>query len=557
MRQSGADEVEADGLASPLGEQERNRLLRRADWRFLLGDVHPKKTICFTGGPIAQATRFVSQEFAEASIGSGGPYDLAVAVDPDDATLRQAWDSLAPGGWLYAEWRARRKRNPSSIRQWLTSAGFSDVTLYWPRPDPDAAPSEIWLPLESPEVLGYYLDNRPPARNLARRLARAVRRLAFLPRPRFNLPNPVSSVARRPATDSPGSGSDESEATSSSAMVHGIQEHWTEWNLGPAPPARLHTLLVTRGLRASGKAVGLVFAEGAKEPAVAVKMPRLSESAAVLRREATILGALRGHDRIRGGVPRLLSAEESSSSYRLVETAVDGLPAFVAVTEQNFPEIAQIAADWLAQLAGRPEVRPKSEWWNRLLEPLLSELEERFARVVRRDFVGKCRRILGSLGPLPLVWEQRDFSPWNVLVNAGKITALDWESAEPEGLPLLDLVYFLTYLSFSIDRAKKTGRFIESYRSFLDPTSFTGRISKRCFDGYSAAIGLDTLSYRPLRMAAWLVHLRSEYSQLLADAAHRPSKETLKGALFLRLLEEEIRDEERYKPCSPLGAPTK
>ena len=543
VRRSPDEEIEATAVEGALGEGRRNRLLRRVDWRFLLENIHPARTICFTGGSIAEAVRLISPDVADKAEPADPPRDLAVAMDPDERTIRDAFRGLEPGGSFYAEWRLRRNRDPRSIRRKLISAGFEDVVLYWPRPDPEVASAAIWLPIESREALRFYLDNRPPARNTVRRLARAIRRVFFLPRPRFKLANPVCSIARRGRTD-PGERirtAGDSAVENSSAILPGIREHWPQWNLGNTPE-RLTSILITRGLRASGKAVALVFADSRRQPTLAVKMARIPESARVLRREASILEALQAYPAIRDSIPRVLWSGEVSSAGRLVETAIRGLPAFVAVNRQNFREIASKAAQWLVRLAGRPQPRARSDWWRRLAEPALTEFENHFGSVLPPDFPGECRRILESLGPLPLVWEQRDFSPWNVFVDsAGEISAVDWESAEPDGFPLLDLVYFLTYLSFSLDQARRTGRFLDSYRAFLDPGSFTGRIAAECMDRYSETLGLVRTARRPLRVMTWLLHLRSEYAQLAGDACGSPSPEALRQALFLRLLEEEVR----------------
>ena len=43
------------------GEKERNRLLRRTDWRFLLPNPMPARSICFTQGYLARALAQVSE----------------------------------------------------------------------------------------------------------------------------------------------------------------------------------------------------------------------------------------------------------------------------------------------------------------------------------------------------------------------------------------------------------------------------------------------------------------------------------------------------------------
>jgi hypothetical protein len=151
------------------------------------------------------------------------------------------------------------------------------------------------------------------------------------------------------------------------------------------------------------------------------------------------------------------------------------------------------------------------------------------------------RAILATLCDLPLVCEQRDFSPWNVLLgNAGELVILDWESAEPCGLPLLDLIYFLTYLMFFLDGAMESQRFTESYRALLDPTTLTGRIVAECQQRYLTCVGLDASVVRPLRLLTWLIHSRSEYQRFAAEAAGAPDPADLRRSLFVRLWEEEL-----------------
>ena len=52
-------------------EAERNRLLRRVDWRFLLADPQPKRIICFAGRSMAEALRLIGGEVLDASPAPG------------------------------------------------------------------------------------------------------------------------------------------------------------------------------------------------------------------------------------------------------------------------------------------------------------------------------------------------------------------------------------------------------------------------------------------------------------------------------------------------------
>src|SRR5437868_4642195 len=85
-------------------EAQRNGLLRRTDGRFLRPGPRPRRSICFAEGRLAQAVAAISDEVVEPDNGPPGECDLAVAVDPDAATLRAAWSALRPGGTYYGEY---------------------------------------------------------------------------------------------------------------------------------------------------------------------------------------------------------------------------------------------------------------------------------------------------------------------------------------------------------------------------------------------------------------------------------------------------------------------
>ena len=98
-------------------EDVRNRLLRRADWRFLLPDPWPARSICFASGPLAVAVELISSQLAD--IHEGHDCDLAVAVDPNMDTLMSAWNALRAGGSCYTEWYAPLAGGLRSIRRLL------------------------------------------------------------------------------------------------------------------------------------------------------------------------------------------------------------------------------------------------------------------------------------------------------------------------------------------------------------------------------------------------------------------------------------------------------
>ena len=158
-----------------------------------------------------------------------------------------------------------------------------------------------------------------------------------------------------------------------------------------------------------------------------------------------------------------------------------------------------------------------------------------------REAVARARHRLDDLGDLPEACEHRDCSPWNVVLTAdGDPGLLDWESAEPHGLPGLDLAYFLANCAFVLDGALESGGTRESYARLLDPATPYGAVAAACAAEYCERLGIDADAYARLRLLCWIVHCRSDYRHLTMAAAGTPSPEALRGSAFLGLVEAEL-----------------
>ena len=128
----------------------KNRLLRRADWRFLTAVIYPRKSICYTNGPLAASVAAITSEEAVTSknvSAADTDFDLAVAVNPNSSTLEAAHHALRSGGVCYTEWNAWRMGGANRIRSQLKTAGFNSIQLFWVYPTFEAP--QVWVPIES------------------------------------------------------------------------------------------------------------------------------------------------------------------------------------------------------------------------------------------------------------------------------------------------------------------------------------------------------------------------------------------------------------------------
>ena len=526
-----------------LPEVHRNRLLRRVDWRFLLPNPSPKRSMCFCTGELAEAVKIVSEHVIVPEEGISADCDLAVCLDSTLSTLLQAYKVLRPGGSLYLECYSpfltvRR------LRKRLADAGFGAISFYFPQSNPSHSRPEQWIPLNSFAALRYARMNRKPARTRARRVSRAVHDILRLSTGYFRLGYPLCAIAQKQSEAMQNHATAQGGAASRpnlSSLADAVRCRWTAWGLGETPP-QISLLLLTGGLRSINKVVGLVFAGSETLPRLALKMARVPESLPGLIREAQTLQVLQRRGQRMRGVPKVLFWEQQPEFWMIGQSIVAGRRLSMVLTLQTARQLARQATTWLVELAGEQRQLAAVDWKNCLVEPVLKDFGASFGDAVDPRMLNEAEVIVRSLRPLPVICEQRDFSPWNLIISAsGELAVLDWESSELQGVPALDLIYFLTYLGIYLDKAHASGRYGESYRATLDPSTAVGNIAAECLELYSPSVGILERDLHPLRLLTWMLHSRSAYRQLRAEVGGAPRPDQLRRALFIQLWEAELR----------------
>ncbi len=492
-----------------LPEPQLNELLRRADWRFLLRGAGTPWIADMTSGRDSSAIALVAAKGEPPP----GEADVAVTGFPSRLALRSALDAARPGGEVVCLWRVPRPFGAGRAAARLRKAGLSEVRVFWPGPVP-RHPPQFWLSLDSPAASAHLLAARP-ARSALQRALRPLWQLSA----RAGLLAPLCAIGRVPGGEAERAG-DELEA---------------------AFPAGGGQLLLTGGRRSINKAVGLPFAKDAGTPATVVKFARVAAADEALAREAATLRLV---ERDRPGatrVPRLLAEGKRAGRHALAESAVHGEPLIAALSPDNFERLAARVGEWLVNLSGGAD-RSREEWWPRLFGAPLERFEQNFGGAIAAGALTRLREQLAAIGDLPEACEHRDCSPWNVVLDASGAPGLhDWESAEPHGLPGLDLAYFLANCAFVLDDALESGRTRKSYERLLDPGTPYGAIAAACAERYCTRIGISIEDYARLRLLCWVIHSASDHQHLSMAAAGPPSAEALRGSSFLGLIEAELR----------------
>ncbi len=510
-------------------EAERNRLLRRVDWRFLLADPQPKRVICFAGGVMGEALDLVSDEVVvprqprdlrgPVDMSHDANFDLAVVANPSAAELQAAWTALRPGGALYGEWN-RLPATRARVTRELAQAGYTAPACYWPTGAPEQAAAGAWLPLAAPGALRYYARSRSAVKGSLQRARLQMQGLALQAAARAGVAMPLCAVAYKPPVGG--------------EHVESVAEL----------PVEAHQLLLTGGLRSINKPVRLLFADREVEPRLAVKMARVPESLPALANEAAILRAV--HDRQGeelAGVPRVVAFEGNGGG--LCETALAGVPLWTQLSRGNFAALAAKATAWQVTLAGDAMPQPRDSWWERLAGCQLAWFGAAFGTAIDGSLLRQAAHELQCLPDLPLVCEQRDFSPWNVLVKGDDLVVLDWESAELHGMPALDLIYFLTYLALFVEGVQVHGvvdaeEARRVYRLTRDPGSELGSVVEKCLASYAWQTGVPPGALHPLRLLTWMVYARHEYQTTWQAYGTTPGVGALRQSMFLHLWEEEL-----------------
>jgi len=483
--------------AEVLPEAQLNRLLRRVDWRFLLHAEGAPSVADMTAGKTSLAVHLI----AASGKPLPGDADLATIGYPTRLSLRGAIESVRPGGEVAAFWQLPR---PAAIRRAtrrMRAAGLEDVRVLWPGPLPLRQP-EFWLPLGSEEAAGHLLARRRPSSTLQAALRPLWRAAA-----RAGLLFPLCAIGRTPGGDG-----------------------------GSKPDT---ALLLTGGRRSINKVVGLRLDAGGEATAV-VKFARVAAADEALEREAAALRAIEAeHPELRG-VPRVLEEGMRAGRRALAESAVHGTPLIGRLDPDGFEELAGSVTSWLIELARDGEAQPPDVWWERLVGARLRAFERDFAPVLPAGLPSRLEQALAALGPLPLVPEHRDCSPWNVVIDDDGPGLHDWESAEPRGLPGLDLAYFLANCAYVLDGALESGRTRESYERLRDPSTPYGAVAASCETQYRQALGLDPNDLARLRLLAWLVHSASDHRHLTMESGGTPDPEALRAGTYLGLIEAEL-----------------
>ena len=274
----------------------------------------------------------------------------------------------------------------------------------------------------------------------------------------------------------------------------------------------LSCVFLTPRFRTSSHIIIFVLDEKNRSPVLLAKVPRLPGDDGQLRKEARNLRcAQASRDEGFRSIPRVVAFEENGGHKFLVESVVPGRPLRPDAIRLRPDDTIQTTIDWLSefQSASSAGAEPLPTLLSGRVAEQLAVLdrflpesgEERAALETTWDEI----EILANSG-LVTVFEHGDFSPPNILVDReGNIGIVDWELAEPRGVPLTDVLFFLTSAAFSRVRAFQN--------AFYGDDAWACKFVRRFCERFE----IETDLVRSLMVLCWARYAANILTRLHAD----------------------------------------
>lgn len=289
------------------------------------------------------------------------------------------------------------------------------------------------------------------------------------------------------------------------------------WLIDACGGGPLDSLAVALPAHPSGSIVVLPFARGSRRPSVVAKVG-FAERGAAYRAETAIIERLGESARRAGaGVPAP-QVRPLDGGWLSLQAPARGRPATVLLRARlRSPEhvLGRLAA-WLEAWHAETARETSAE---RLVETLLAaarslapELRNGEAYVAFLE--RRCKLVAGMR--LPRVATHNDLTMANVFLGEEGLEVIDWEKAEVDGLPLVDLYYAAADAAAAKDGyANRPLAFARTFFSDLPYARFASAAAARIGDRLGIPIELRDLLFH----ACWLGHALNEREKRLAGAA--------------------------------------
>lgn len=240
---------------------------------------------------------------------------------------------------------------------------------------------------------------------------------------------------------------------------------------------------------------GPILAKVAIDP---VGVPRLDAAATALRR----LGSLE----VGGGrVPRLSFSGRAGGLGVLAEAVMPGVP-FERLDAGHARTAAADVVAWFAELALATAAPADPAALRAGLDRITAAYDAAYGPgdAERAAIRARLAAVVEADPSVPSVFLHGDPGVQNLLVDAGRVAALDWENGDPAGLPLWDVAIFLrSYAVWSSAGRGRGSRFAAARRHLADGSELTRELAA-ALEGYRRRLGIAPSLVEPLVTLGWV-----------------------------------------------------
>lgn len=282
----------------------------------------------------------------------------------------------------------------------------------------------------------------------------------------------------------------------------------------------LSSVVITPRFQASSHVLFLISSGDQPAPVLVAKIPRLATATAGIEREVDNLRMVQTL-RPEGftSIPQVVAFEEYYGYPLLVETALVGQPLDPAAMRLHPEQRCAQVTEWLTTMQWAQATTAKNtDWFTQMVEKPIAYFAERFPVSAEESaLLAHTQALTAPLRTmkLPCVFEHGDFSHPNVmLLSDGQPGVVDWELAEPNGLPAADLFFFLTYVGFALANARSTGHYLPAFcATFFGQPKAKQRghthstWAATSINQYAQRLQLPVTAIKPLFVLTWLRYI--------------------------------------------------
>jgi hypothetical protein len=278
--------------------------------------------------------------------------------------------------------------------------------------------------------------------------------------------------------------------------------------------------LSARGLYNSNKTIFYLMPPDSRQPSLVVKMCRAPEFNHRLENEHRALILLRERQLLPAGAfPQPMFFDRHAGLAVMGQSAINGHPFRVRTSGTEDCPLALKALRLLVTLGTRSAdcaaatAADAVGVLGRLLTCFTASYPVNAAE--RRFLQAQLEALQKVSMPFPTVLQHGDPGTWNLLVTENDgIVFLDWESAEPQGMPLWDIFYFLQTYTNWMARSHGGGNLRTHFRQMLLRPSRMSALLAETVAHYAHNVGLPTKAIVPLFHFCWLHRALKESMRL-------------------------------------------